>query len=125
MTRIIPRTRNTMHGSPAFICGGASDFGFAGLYLPIRCSRLLSYGGDFGDEKLSVYYPRGCLLAGCGTECGAEAGSSAVGVARMEARVVRRGRPRLRQFRATARRSAGRPICGAGFGSRSGFAGTK
>ena len=33
--RIIPRNRNTIHGTPAFICGGAVDFGFEALYLPI------------------------------------------------------------------------------------------
>ena len=33
----MPRTRNTIHGTPGFICGGAFDFGFAALYLPIRC----------------------------------------------------------------------------------------
>ena len=36
MVRIIPSTRNTIHGTPAFICGGAVDFGFTALNLPIR-----------------------------------------------------------------------------------------
>ena len=36
MVRSIPRTRKTIHGTPAFICGGAVDFGLAALYLPMN-----------------------------------------------------------------------------------------
>ncbi len=107
MTRIIPRTRNTMQGRPAFICGGASDFALTGLYLPIRCSgcyrtEVISRRETF--SLLSVWM----LLAGCGQNAGAKPDLPAVGVAGMEARRRSTGRLRLRGFRPRARRSAGR-----------------
>ena len=63
MTRIIPRTRNTMQGRPAFICGGASDFALAGLYLPIRCS------GCYRTEVISRRETFS-LLSACDAACG-------------------------------------------------------
>jgi hypothetical protein len=39
MVRSIPRTRKTIHGTPAFICGAAVDFGLAALYLPMNRSQ--------------------------------------------------------------------------------------
>jgi len=64
MTSIIPRTRNTMQGSPAFICGGASDFGLAGLYLPIRCSGCYRTEVISRRETFSLLFAW-MLLAGC------------------------------------------------------------
>jgi hypothetical protein len=71
MTRIIPRTRNTMQGRPAFICGGASDFALAGLYLPIRCSGCYRTEVISRRETFSLLFAW-MLLAGCGQNVGAK-----------------------------------------------------
>jgi hypothetical protein len=62
-----------MHGIPAFICGGAVDFAFAGLYLPIRCSGRCSgcyctevIGRRDSFSLLSAALSMSLLLAGCG-----------------------------------------------------------
>jgi hypothetical protein len=60
-----------MHGTPAFICGGASDFGLAGLYLPIRgqgCYLTEVIGRRETFSLLSAFI----LLASCWVDsCGA------------------------------------------------------
>ena len=106
MTRIIPRTRNTMQGMPAFICGGASDFALTGLYLPIRCQAVI-VRRCFRDEKPSVYYSRGCRLRVVDRMWG----RSRISRSRcLRGGSSRRstGRRRLQEFRRTARRNAGR-----------------
>ena len=69
MVRIIPRTRNTMHGTPGFICGGAIDFGLAALYLPIRGggykfrSNCYAYGRDLETTpQFTIHVPAACGL---------------------------------------------------------------
>src|SRR5579863_8489752 len=59
MVRSIPRTKNTMHVTPGFICGGAVDFALAALYLPIHCHRnCYPYGGDWETtEQFTIRRP--------------------------------------------------------------------
>ena len=71
-------TIKTRHGTPGFICGGALDFGFAALYLPIRnddlgCGSLAGCcypGKDVSRrESLSLLFAvvlTPALLSSCG-----------------------------------------------------------
>ncbi len=63
-----------MHGTPAFICGGAGvdDFGFAALNLPIRCGnrtrrRAVTLADVIWRRKFSLLFV--CvLMAACGAQ---------------------------------------------------------
>jgi len=60
-----------MHGTPAFICGGASDFGLAALYLPIRCQGCYLTEVIGRRETFSLLFAI-VLLASCWVNsCGA------------------------------------------------------
>ena len=64
-----------MHGKPAFICGGASDFGLAGLYLPIRCQGCYLTEVIGRRETFSLLSAT-VLLSSCWVNsCGANHGS--------------------------------------------------
>ena len=93
MVRIIPRTRNTMHGTPGFICGGAVDFGLAALYLPIRGggykfrSNCYAYGRDLETTpQFTIHVPAACGLR---FRPSRETRHSTIGVAGLETIVPR------------------------------------
>jgi hypothetical protein len=65
MIAMIPRTRNTIHGTPAFICGGAVDFGLEALYLPIRW-KAVTLTDVIWRRQTSLLFA-GLLLGSCAT----------------------------------------------------------
>src|SRR4051812_19954952 len=102
MVRIIPSTRKTIHGTPAFICGGAVDFGLAALYLPIRCGSCQSdrncyaYGRDrettdqFTIRVFNIRMPSDRRMR---LRPAAETGYSGVGFSRLETLIAQQVRP--------------------------------
>jgi hypothetical protein len=93
MVRIIPRTRNTMHGTPGFICGGAADFGLKALYLPIRGggykfrSNCYAYGRDL--ETTPQFTIRMLAARGLRFRPSRETRHPAIGIAGLETVVPR------------------------------------